>query len=33
MTHATRDKANPPEITPEQEGIEAIVLKPSNQLG
>lgn len=29
----SKDKANPPEITPEQDGLEAIVLKPSLHLG
>jgi hypothetical protein len=30
---STKDMANPPEITPEQDGLEAIVLKPSLHLG
>jgi urease accessory protein UreE len=28
-----KDKSNAPEITPEQDGLEAIVLKPSLHLG
>ena len=33
IAQGTKDKANPPEITPEQDGLETIVLKPSAHLG